>query len=80
MHPDVILQKSICKNCKKRFSRLIIPVVKPHKEYLEEVFELPEIVDEDYKIHNHICMELSADIDTIVVECTHYSPKQALFK
>ncbi len=65
------MDKSICKDCKYRVSRIISP------EGLDLVDAEGEPLDvsDNIEVYSEICSLLSVDLDHLVLECTAYTSK-----
>ena len=67
------LENSLCKNCTHRVSRLIVPLDYEDYDVDPNDFDLDE--DEELYIEQHMCLILQQDMDSIIIECSHYSDK-----
>jgi hypothetical protein len=67
------LDKTICKNCAYRFSRMIEPLDLEEYGLTEEVLnELGVEDDEEVIVEQHVCLVNYQDLDAIVKECSHF--------
>lgn len=67
------LKGSLCKSCRHRASRNIIPFYEEDYGIDRKELGIPE--DEDVIVEHHMCTELSVDLDHVVLDCDHYCQK-----
>lgn len=75
MSPDTIIKKSVCVNCANKCSRILVPVVEPHKEYIEDIYKI-KTDDVGFKISSHMCLVCDMEIDAIVLQCDRFIANQ----
>lgn len=68
------LNDTLCKNCKYRFSRFIIPI--DYEEYGIDIDNMDLDEDDEVIIEQHICLILHEDLDGAVKECSSYCPNR----
>ncbi len=79
---EFILEKSLCKKCTHRFSRLIAPFDVTsyglNDDAIEELEELQEDVDGDSRVvvEEHMCLLLSDVLDGAVLTCSKFDSKK----
>jgi len=69
-----LLEKSKCSTCEHRLSRLLEPITQEDKDYYAEIFDLEDTDDFDLFLEQYKCLITGEDLDTIVHECSMYTP------
>lgn len=70
------MEKALCNNCIYKFTR-IVELIDP--EDIEDVLEALDIDDgRDVVIERHVCLVNYQDIDSIVIECSHFKEHEEI--
>lgn len=79
IHADEFpLDQTICKDCRHRMSKLIIPLDPESYGINLEDFDLEE--DETISIETHCCRVTGYDMDYIVLSCNKFESAYGIFK
>jgi hypothetical protein len=77
VYDDAIFDKSICKKCKHRITRVIIPLFPEDWLYPENDEEREAIENgEEITVDHEYCIKLNLDLDHVVLKCSLYEPVQ----
>ena len=71
------LKNTLCKDCSKRFSRIIVPL--DYESYGIDLDEYDLEEGEDLLVEQHMCLISREDLDGIVKKCNHYDIKIEFF-